>query len=99
MAFNVNGTIVEKKDGEMVARVERSEVQDYNGNTVFRLVTNEIKNPYNTTLAKVEKGGILSTSGYELARIANARKEFDNGNHLRDVEIAALWLWLCKGMR
>ena len=99
MSFMVNGTIVEKKGGEMVARVERDEVMDYHGNVVFKLVSNEIKNPYNSTLAKVENGGVLSSSGYELSRVSNARKEFDNGNHLRDVEVAALWLWLCKGMR
>ncbi|MDO8553960.1 MAG: hypothetical protein Q7S22_04085 [Candidatus Micrarchaeota archaeon] len=99
MTFKVNGTIVEKEGGEMVARVERDEVQDYSGTMIFKLESNEIKNPYKTTIAKTEKGGIISTSGHELARVAEARRHFDNGNHLRDVEIAALWLWLCKGMR
>lgn len=99
MQFRVNGTIVEKADGEMVARVEGNEISDISGNLVFRIVATEIQNPYKTAIAKVERGGIISTSGHELARVAIARRNFDNGNHLRDSEIGALWLWLCKGIR
>lgn len=97
--FFVSGNLVEKKDGEFVARAERNAIYDNVGDEIIKLDRNEIKNLMGTTIAHVEGGSLISSSGFEFCRISEARVEFKGSNHMPDLTVAALWLWLVKGIR
>ena len=98
MTFVINDRLIEKKDGELVARIERGVLADNMGGEMVRMEGNQVKNQYGTVLAEVKAGKIMSMSGLELASVAKARTSFENSNHLTDVEVGTAWLCLVKGL-
>jgi len=96
--YLVKGNFVYKRDGTLIGRIERGEVCDQHGQPFFRLKGSDISNMYGSTIAKVDKGKVLSTSGGVLGSVSDARRSFDNSNSMQDVEVSALWLAFIKGM-
>lgn len=95
----VKGNLVEDKQGKFLARAENNAIYDDIGDEIIRLDGQNIKNLMGTTLAHVEKGSLMSSSGFEFCRMSEARLEFYGSNHLPDATVAALWMWLVKGIR
>ncbi|HID72899.1 TPA: hypothetical protein EYP38_03065 [Candidatus Micrarchaeota archaeon] len=97
--FFVKGNLVENKEGDFLARAEVNAIYDEVGDEILRLQNNEIKNLLGTTIAHVEKGALFSSSGFEFCKLPEARLEFNGCQQLPDLTVAALWLWLVKGIR
>ncbi len=97
--FNVDGNLIEKENGELIARAERGSLFDETGEEILTMDGNSIKNLLGTTLATVEGGALKSASGYEFCTIGDARLKFNNSNNLDDITVAALWLCFVKGIR
>ena len=97
--FFVKGNLVEDKQGNFKARAEVNAIYDDVGDEIIKLQGNSIKNLLGTTIATVDDGCLNSSSGFEFCRISDARLEFNGSNQLPDLTVAALWLWLVKGIR
>jgi hypothetical protein len=97
--FVIKGNLVEKPDGDFVARAESNAIYDEIGDEILKLEGDKIKNLWGTTLAHVEEGSLFSSSGFEFCKLADARLKFKGSNHLPDLTVAALWMWLVKGIR
>lgn len=97
--FFISGNIVEDKEGNFRVRAEVNALYDEVGDEILKLEGSEIKNLLGTTLATVEDGKLISSSGFEFCKVGDARLEFKGCNHLPDLTVAALWLWLVKGIR
>ncbi|MFH1393376.1 MAG: hypothetical protein ABII71_01195 [Candidatus Micrarchaeota archaeon] len=97
--FFVKGNLVENKEGDFLARAEANAIYDEVGDEIIKLKGNEIRNLLGTTLATVEDGTLVSSSGFEFCRIPDARLEFHGCQQLSDPTVAALWMWLVKGIR
>lgn len=99
MTFVINDRLIEKKDGTLVARIERNVLADETGGEIVKIEGGQVKNQYGTVLAEIKGGKIMSTSGLELASVAKARTDFENSNHLTDIEVGTAWLCLVKGIK